>query len=196
LLAWREKVPGTFFHGAKRGQDPFSQKRGQDPFSLKASPERKKGPDPFSFAWLLGRGVAEALGLRWTVPESHYDAFRRGWITRGELVEGIRDALEVAQALARFDAARARRFAALLPPGCEHRLVTTNWNTLLDRALAPLGLRVWHLNGSLDDPAEGVLTELDLRDESDSCAAGLLPGARVLRTPFERWVDEGLPGLR
>ncbi len=124
--------------------------------------------------WLVGRGIAESCGLAWQVPPEWYDAYRRGRLTRAPLIERIRGALRRAQeehiARGRIDTSLIDALARALEKGrfarCEHAFVTTNWDTLLDRALRPYGRTVWHLNGSIDGDGE-LLTELDERRGRD-----------------------------
>jgi hypothetical protein len=46
-----------------------------------------------------------------------------------------------------------------------HGFMTTNWNTIIDLVLRPHGLRVWHLNGSIDGPGDAFLTEADTPEQ-------------------------------
>ena len=119
-----------------------------------------------TLGWVLGRGVARAFGFSWRVPDDDYAAFRAGALSRGQLVDRIRAALGTRQADATLDELRVGRFARALPRRCTHIVATTNWNTLLDRALEQHGVRVLHLNGSLDDTEGPLLTELDRRDDA------------------------------
>jgi hypothetical protein len=48
-----------------------------------------------------------------------------------------------------------------------HGFVTTNWNTIIDLVLRPHGLRVWHLNGSIDGPGKAFLTEADTPEQRE-----------------------------
>lgn len=125
-------------------------------------------------AWLLGRGVAKALGFEWRVADEDYAAYRRGALSRPELEGRIRAALGRFQEGKALDSRRLRGFLDALPGGWEHRFVTTNWNTLLDRALAEYRVEVVHLNGSLDAPEEPLLIEHDMHESFDK------PGFRAL----------------
>lgn len=130
--------------------------------------------------WLIGRGIAESCGLSWQVPEEWYDERRRGELSREALVERIRHALhkEQHECLARggIDTSAIDRLARQLPEF--HGFVTTNWDTILDVALAPYGRRVWHLNGSIADHGD-ILTELDSREGRDHSLARN-PGFKAL----------------
>ncbi|HYD58214.1 MAG TPA: hypothetical protein VEB41_15030, partial [Burkholderiales bacterium] len=101
-----------------------------------------------ALAWFFGRGVAKAFGFAWRVPPEHYAAFEQGRISRRVFEDRIRSALARFQEQRGLDPARLERFLDALSPDREHRFVTTNWNTLLDRELAARGYGVWHLNGS------------------------------------------------
>jgi hypothetical protein len=131
-------------------------------------------------AWLLGRGVAESCGFSWQVPERIYRAFLRGHVGRENLVREIRERLRRKQAehyvQQRIDHAPLDRLALALAGragvGSLHVFVTTNWDTIIDRALAPHGHRVWHVNGSIDDGlASRFLTEADTRSRRAPAAS-------------------------
>jgi hypothetical protein len=136
--------------------------------------------------WLVGRGVSASCGLNWEVPPSLYEAFRRGELGREALIARIRKELAAAQ-----DAALASGCARLSPlanllralfhanrsDAWSHLFVTTNWDTLLDHALAAhhrpgrtdIGRRVQHLNGSIAAGGEhAFLTEADSQDEREA----------------------------
>jgi hypothetical protein len=130
-----------------------------------------------SAVWLAGRGVARSCGFSWEVPPGLYEAFQSGKLTREAFDSRLRSGVAAAQA-AYFAEARTRptpveRLLEALErtgaPGWNHAFVTTNWSTVLDRAVAASGRSVWHLNGSVEDPQCELYTEIDGRaDGGDS----------------------------
>jgi hypothetical protein len=109
--------------------------------------------------WLLGRGASISCNLTWTVPEE--------WLTedRAILESKIKMALLTEIASPSINARPYRRLLGELArrssPGWQHRFLTTNWDTLLQREIEALGLtrapewmpetHVFHLNGAVED---------------------------------------------
>jgi hypothetical protein len=109
--------------------------------------------------WLFGRGASIACGLPWTVPA----AWDR--LPREERVAAIRETLRAEMNTPTVDTTPYSRLLAVLAretsPGWRHRLMTTNWDSLLQREVDrayPTVCREWlesthvfHLNGTVDD---------------------------------------------
>lgn len=89
-----------------------------------------------------------------------------------------------------------------------HGFVTTNWDTLLDRALAArraprrpdIRASAEHLNGSIAEHDDGAfLTEADSQDARESrLLRKQLPRSHVsaIETPFDQWIDAEMPELQ
>lgn len=108
--------------------------------------------------WMFGRGASLACSLRWAVPE--------GWLgqDRTILQAQIKTALLAEMERPEVDTQPYRRLLAELErrttPGWQHRFLTTNWDTLLQREVDALGLarapewlpetHVFHLNGAVE----------------------------------------------
>jgi hypothetical protein len=117
--------------------------------------------------WLAGRGVSMSCGLCWDVPPALERAYRGGAIGRAELARRICEALERAEAEASVDIGPLQALVDRLGDG-NHSFVTTNWDGLLDRALASRGFApALHLNGSV--AARDILLAWD--DEREREAA-------------------------
>lgn len=136
--------------------------------------------------WILGRGAAIANGLDWAVPKDWYDDLTSGQITRDDLITKIRRTLNCEL---NREAVHGKAYRSLIAKlsqstsdGWYHRLLTTNWDTLLERELFPaikvagvvppwLGMQshVFHLNGSIEEGASErrspFLLEIDAADE-------------------------------
>ena len=81
--------------------------------------------------WLLGRGASIACNLGWCVPEA--------WLTDDRTILGSRIKAALLEEMAR-PSIDARPYRLLLDElarrsasGWEHRFLTTNWDTLLQR---------------------------------------------------------------
>src|ERR1700733_9810099 len=111
--------------------------------------------------WLIGRGPSIEAGLTWVVPK---DWLR---LERNRQVELTRPALMAAAAEPAVRMESHRRFLQVLagqtPQGCVHNLITSNWDSLLERALNELWPNIhppghWlgnqyvgHVNGYAED---------------------------------------------
>jgi hypothetical protein len=103
-----------------------------------------------------------ACGLVWTVPPQW------GSIPREKLIARIRKALHAEMGGPLVDAGPYRRMLDVLArrnaAGWRHRLMTTNWDTLLDREMnnvyptdCPPWLEsshVFHINGTVEEPSD------------------------------------------
>ena len=123
-----------------------------------------------------------SCGLCWDVPAPLEAAFRRGRIGRRELTERICASLAHAERDPSLDCRPLDALLARLPAlaGWRHAFVTTNWDGLLDRALARRGIgRALHLNGSVAG-RNLPHRHRDLAGPEGSRAPGNLPEARFL----------------
>jgi len=108
--------------------------------------------------WMLGRGASIACNLVWDVPRHWLDCDH-------DALEGkIKAALQVEMAQPTVNTLPYKRLLAELakrtPPGWQHRFLTTNWDTLLQREMDALRLttapdwlpetHVFHLNGAVE----------------------------------------------
>ena len=117
--------------------------------------------------WIFGRGASIANGLRWTVPSEWYANLSAGRISREQVIDRIKQALNQEMNKAAVHGKAYRRLIAELSlrtsDSWYHRFVTTNWDTLLERELYPvidaervvpawLGMEsyVFHLNGTIE----------------------------------------------
>jgi hypothetical protein len=119
--------------------------------------------------WLFGRGASIANGLTWVVPEEWKDDLAAGRISRGEHVEVITEALREEMDQPSVHSRSYRHlmdlFSTKMKDKIHHRLITTNWDYLLQReverwiqhntgGVAPRFLSthgaVYHLNGTVE----------------------------------------------
>jgi len=107
--------------------------------------------------WLFGRGASVASGLNWTVPKEweRYD--------REILISKIREILPIE--MQKASTAVYKKFLSLLSrktrSGLKHRLITTNWDFLLQKAIDEQGFKqlpvwlddswVFHFNGTVEN---------------------------------------------
>jgi hypothetical protein len=113
--------------------------------------------------WLFGRGLSIGCGLHWSVPEVWKE------FSREDQVAMIAQAIEQEMSATQVDTRDIERFfdilAAQTTRGWQHRLHTTNWDTLLDREIGrrfPFGKHkpwwltsshVYHHNGNVQIPS-------------------------------------------
>ncbi len=128
--------------------------------------------------WLFGRGASVACGLGWTVPGAWASLSRDG------LIAQIRKTLLAEMDSPSVDTSPYRKLLAVLgrrtAPGWRHRLVTTNWDHLLQREVnraCPTDCPPWlesthvfHLNGTVEDLPDNSRRSCFLL-ESDPTAA-------------------------
>jgi hypothetical protein len=119
--------------------------------------------------WVFGRGASVANGLSWVVPSAWNDNFVSGRVTRDDHVRMIEETLRQKMELVPRRTTPYYRLldimAAKTVAEGHHRLITTNWDYLLQRdvldwvetntpGLAPRFLSthatVYHLNGSAE----------------------------------------------
>jgi hypothetical protein len=128
---------------------------------------------PNTVGWLLGRGVTAACGFAWEVPPAAYHELRSGPATRDAMVTWIKTDLRRRQDQAlkegQIDTSSLEDLAKAITADRNrrwtHAFITTNWNTVIDLVLQPHGQRVWHLNGSIDGPADAFLTQADTPEQ-------------------------------
>lgn len=109
--------------------------------------------------WLFGRGLSISCNLPWKVPESLHN------LPREQKIERIKSALRSEMDHDSVDCSIIHLFLKVLAertvPGWRHRLITTNWDYLLQREILALNLKVlpqWlanshvsHLNGTVEE---------------------------------------------
>jgi hypothetical protein len=128
---------------------------------------------PSKVGWLLGRGVTAATGFSWKVPAAVYRELRSGSLTRDAMVTRIKADLKRHQHQAltegHIDTSTLEELAKAIKADrngrSTHGFITTNWNTVIELVLQAHGQPVWHLNGSIDGPADAFLTEADTPEQ-------------------------------
>jgi hypothetical protein len=119
--------------------------------------------------WLFGRGASVANGLSWVVPQDWKDDFIAGQVTRETHVGMITEALRQEMTRVSENSTPYCRLLDIMASNTvdqgHHRLITTNWDYMLQRDLeswinensggcAPKFLSdhgtVYHLNGSTE----------------------------------------------
>ena len=120
-------------------------------------------------SWLFGRGASIANGLSWVVPQDWKDDLSAGRVTRETHIDMITKTLRHEMTRSSRLAIPYRRLLDIMASSTvdqgHHRLITTNWDYLLQRELndwinkngqgyAPRFLSthgmVYHLNGSAE----------------------------------------------
>mgnify|MGYP003119912222 CR=1 FL=1 len=125
--------------------------------------------------WIFGRGVSLACNLRWTVPLQY------SICNREEKIQRIKSALRTEMESPLVDSSTIETFFDNLKSRTatdwRHRLITTNWDTLLEKEISALGLEVlphwladsyvYHLNGTIEDHADTKHLSPFLLEEDD-----------------------------
>lgn len=111
--------------------------------------------------WFLGRGLSICCGLTWRVPDEWRELDREVQILK------IRDAVRMAMDDPSVNTGPIRQWLSLIGERTtsrwNHRLITTNWDYLLQREVSDLGWtekpgwlensHVYHLNGTVEELA-------------------------------------------
>lgn len=135
--------------------------------SLEHLPIEKTAPQ--SCTWLFGRGASAANGLSWVVPEEWKADLKAGRVTREAHIGMITEALREKMTLVPENSTPYRYLLDIMASNTvdqgHHRLITTNWDYLLQRdvngwinannpGFAPRFLSthsmVYHLNGFVE----------------------------------------------
>jgi hypothetical protein len=128
--------------------------------------------------WMFGRGASIACNLAWAVPQA--------WLNENRTVLKAKIKAALLGEMARSEI-NTRPYKALLAelahrtsPGWQHRFLTTNWDTLLQREIDALPLtrapewmpetHVFHLNGAVENllESDGVCRRSPFLLETDT----------------------------
>src|SRR3954463_13454154 len=92
---------------------------------------------PQDCTWVFGRGASTANGLPWVVRHAWKDDLSAGRVTRDDHVRMITDTLREEMVRVPQGATPYRRLLNIMATrtvaGGHHRLLTTNWDYLLQR---------------------------------------------------------------